>query len=135
MEHLFKLKKDGKTVGYLQLKSDVPSPKTAAENPLTATQGLIWYNAEKTIMALKDIEIQWDTAHLFVTQDKHGKDVFAGDKVIYRPPDIDVLCEDEEEELEASITGGFLIFDFEETDFVETSKFGDIELIEDKKNA
>ncbi len=67
----------------------------------------------------------------FVTKDKNGEDVFAGDRVKYRPPDIDELCEDEEEILDASVTGGFLVFDIEGTDFVEASKFGDIELIED----
>ncbi len=82
MKHLFKLKKDGKTVGYLQLRGGVPSPETAAEKPLTAIVGLVWYNAEKTIMAWRDIELQWDTAHPFVTKDKTGgKDVFADDLI------------------------------------------------------
>jgi hypothetical protein len=80
-ELLFKLKKDGKTVGYLELVGNVPSPKTAAERPLTAIAGLRWYNAQKTIMAIRDIEIQWDSAHPFVTKDKNGKDVFANDNV------------------------------------------------------
>ena len=84
-DNLFKLKKDGKTVGYLQLRGNVPSPATAAEKPLTAIVGLIWYNAEKTVMALQDIELQWDTAHSFVTRDKNSKDVFAGDEITYIP--------------------------------------------------
>ena len=81
MKHLFKLKKDGKVVGYLELKGGIPSPETAAEKPLTAIAGLIWYTAGKTLMAWRDIELQWDTAHLLVTKGKNGKDVFAGDKV------------------------------------------------------
>lgn len=69
----------------------------------------------------------------FVTKDKNDKDVFAGDSVKWKPEDIDELCQDEEELLEARVQGGFLVFDVEGTDFVEASKFKDIELIEDSK--
>ena len=144
MENLSKLKKDGKTVGYeryvycdqregyVKGKSLVPQHSKDGINwehiylwELKTRPKGYWFDAQLNIDEL----IEHDEKCPFVTKDKNGKDVFAGDKVIYRPPDIDVLCEDEEEELEASITGGFLIFDIEGTDFVEASKFGDIELI------
>ncbi len=54
IEHLFKLKKDGKTVGYLCIKDGCIS---TCSDP-------------------------WDTAHPFVTKDKNGNDVFEGDKML-----------------------------------------------------
>jgi len=76
-------------------------------------------------------EIEGD---LFVTKDKKGKDVFAGDKVNWKPEDIDELCQEEEELLEADVVGGFLVFDVEGTEFVEASKFKDIELIGERED-
>lgn len=103
-EHLFKLKKDGKTVGYMCIKDGCVS---TCSDP-------------------------WDIAHPFVTKDKHGKDVFAGDRVNWRPEELDELCGEESEELlEAKVAGGFLVYDVEGTDFVEASKFKDIELIKE----
>ncbi len=145
-EHLFKLKKDGKMVGYekyiycdqregyVKGKSLVPQHSKDGKyweyiylwDLKTRPKGY-WFEAHFDM----DVYIEHDEKCPFVTKDKNGEDVFAGDKVIYRPPDIDELCEDEEEELEATVTGGFLIFDIEGTDFVEASKFGDIELIKE----
>ena len=81
MQHKFKLKKDGEVVGYLVLKGEVPFPETPSERPLTAIAGLIWFNASQTIMAYKDIELQWDTAHPFVCLDKNKEEVYEGDRV------------------------------------------------------
>ncbi len=71
-EHLFKLKKDGKTVGYLKLS------------------GKIWWKINRSWIEIDpqkgcseffEDDNGWDTAHPFVTKDKHGKDVFEADKV------------------------------------------------------
>ena len=144
-EHLFKIKKDGKTVGYLELKGGIPSPETAAEKPLTAIAGLVWYTAGKTLMALRDIELQWDTAHPFVTKDKNGKDVFAGDeiKALYYWPTPDrkpnVYARNPQ-----PITGkvgwrdetfNWVLYHTPNTpEFAELWKLYDIELIEAKEN-
>lgn len=71
-EHLFKLKKDGKTVGYLKIS------------------GKIWWKTNRSWIEIDPQEgcseffeddNGWDTAHPFVTKDKNGKDVFADDEV------------------------------------------------------
>lgn len=128
-EHLFKLKNKGKTVGYMQLQK---------QHPPNDYLSLLWRYSSDGKTKWTGQRARWpsfDSAHPFATQDKHGKDVFAGDKVIYQPPDLDELCEDEKEELEASVVGGFFVFDIEGTDFVKASKFGDIELIEDNETS
>lgn len=61
-EHLFKLKKDGKTVGYLKLAKGWTQFQALGRED--------WYYP---------CDFAWHTAHLFVTKDKNGKDVFAGD--------------------------------------------------------
>ena len=120
MEHLFKLKKDRKTVGYCKWTED-----WGFTYSLTS-------DFDKPFHHFAVAQTKGITAHPFVAKDKNGKDVFAGDRIKYRSPDIDELCEDEKEILEASIAGGFYVYDVEGTDFVEASKFEDIELIEDK---
>ena len=63
-EHLFKLKKDGKTVGYLKLaKGWTQFQHLDFDN---------WYYP---------CDFTWDTAYPFVTKDKNGKDVFARDRI------------------------------------------------------
>lgn len=69
-ERLFKLKKKGKTVGYLII-----------------TEGAIYIQyAEKGKPSggyfgiLRGFPV-FDSIHPFVTKDKNGKDVFAGDKI------------------------------------------------------
>ena len=126
--NLFKLKKDGKTVGYFKFDwcdwGDC-SKKVKHMGVQFSEDGLKWLDLFG--------DLTYDAIHPYVCLDKNGDKVFSGDKVIYRSPDLDELCEDEEnEELEASVAGGFLIYDVEGTDFVEASKFGDIELIKDK---
>ena len=73
MEHLFKLKKDGKYVGKLRIKNGEVWWKYAEYSKVVNS---CWYSV-RTGKA-----IVFDTAHPFVTKDKHGKDVFANDKVI-----------------------------------------------------
>lgn len=78
MEHLFKLKEDGKTVGYLKIQGGILQG---------SIDGLDWHyitnqNPAGDLMLSNE---QWvhffDTAHPFVTKDKNGKDVFEGDKI------------------------------------------------------
>lgn len=116
--NLFKLKKDGKCVGYCEWTENWGwkyyndlNPESKFTHFMVAQTGL--------------------TAHPFVTTDKNGKNVFAEDKCKWQPPGLDELCEGEmSEELDAVVKGGFLVFDVEGTDFVEASEFKDIELIE-----
>ena len=72
MEHLFKLKKDGKTVGYLKIANN--GKKSGLVFSLS---GDIWSHVTQEGMLP-----QFDTAHPFVTKDKNGNDVFAGDEVV-----------------------------------------------------
>lgn len=70
MNHLFKLKKDGKTVGYLKFAERA---KGILFSPLLDG---IWVPYDKGNPAMV-----FDIAHLFVCKDKNGKDVFADDEV------------------------------------------------------
>ena len=74
-EHLFKLKKDGKTVGYMQLqKQHKPSEYL----------GLLWRFSSDGNTRWTGQKARWpifDTAHSFIIKDKNGKDVFADDKI------------------------------------------------------
>lgn len=74
MKHLlFKLKKDGKTIGYCKLLK--------YHDPLDSSRHWAGWGYSKNGTNWGQRIISFDTAHSFVTQDKHGKDVFAGDKV------------------------------------------------------
>lgn len=95
-EHLFKLKKDGKTVGYerfvycdqregyLKGKSLVPQHSKDGVHwgyiylweLKTSTKGY-WFEAQLD----NDTYIEHDEKYPFVTKDKNGKDVFAGDRI------------------------------------------------------
>jgi len=67
-EHLFKLKNDeGKTAGYLLLKSGAIFWKTRYECDEWTCNPEFAFN--------------WASAHPFVTKDKNGEDVYAGDSV------------------------------------------------------
>jgi len=88
MEHLFKLKKDGKTVGYLKFEKVGFSIAIY----LTQTDLDIWYplwkmhyegssHSYEFIVGKKSIYIIFDSIHPFVTKDKNGMDVFADDLV------------------------------------------------------
>ena len=74
MEHLFKLKKDGKTVGYLELRIRTSHgyPVLWFRNLSHLDEGKEWHSGNN---------IQADSIHPFVTKDKNSKDVFAGDKL------------------------------------------------------
>lgn len=63
-EHLFKLKKDGKTVGYLKLADGWTQFQRIGRDD--------WYFP---------CDVKWTSAHPFVTKDKNDKDVFADDIV------------------------------------------------------
>ena len=63
-EHLFKLKKDDKTVGYLKLAAGWTQFQILGRND--------WYYP---------CDMKWTSAHPFVTKDKNGKDVFGDDPV------------------------------------------------------
>ena len=76
-EHLFKLKKDGKTVGYLELMGvQYPHPE---HKPMFCGVRFRREGQENW----GKYEIEWDTAHRFVCKDKNRKDVFAEDSFIY----------------------------------------------------
>lgn len=74
-KHLFKLKKDGKTVGYMQLQK---------HNKPNEHIGFLWRYSRDCKHRWTGQKARWpifNSAHPFVTKDKNGKDVFAGDKV------------------------------------------------------
>ena len=98
MEHLFKLKKDGKTVGYeryiycdqregyVKGKSLVPQHSKDGINinwehlylwELKTRPKGYWFEAHLDM----DVYIEHDEKCLFVTKDKNGKDVFGDDEV------------------------------------------------------
>lgn len=79
-EHLFQLRKDGKVVGYLQFRGTTPRA-TTSERPPKSIEGLVWYSADLQTMSFRDSDIEWDTAHPFICNDKNGKKVFGGNKV------------------------------------------------------
>ena len=76
MEHLFKLKKDGKCVGLMKIENG----EVYIQKPKDKYWDFQYVSSRSKPEA--NIIIKFDTAHLFVTKDKHGKDVFAGDKII-----------------------------------------------------
>lgn len=79
-EYLFKLKKDGKTVGYLQISEEVDTLSTTDPMAVYIKKiGGEWRTYE--LDCGRPYKVIFDTAHPFVTKDKNGKDVFAGDKV------------------------------------------------------
>lgn len=71
MEYLFKLKKDGKTVGYLKIISEFGR---VLLNPISRPGYWTRYDGVLT-------EKLFNSVHPFVTEDKNGKDVFAGDLI------------------------------------------------------
>lgn len=80
-EHLFKLKKDGKTVGYLLIEDGFLMVSENGINYYSAYEqspaGGLKICQEGNIFSL----IDFDTSHPFVCKDKNGKDVFVGDRV------------------------------------------------------
>lgn len=80
-EQLFKLTKDGVCVGYEQV--------SIWEIPGTDEETLIWVYS-KDGKGWSEKRIPHDEKHPFVTLDKHGEKVFAGDKISY----IDLLSDE-----------------------------------------
>lgn len=83
MEHLFKLKKDGKTIGYEQsILQELLSDTKWAYKAMITQQRLPdgkWFDVLIGASYMKPI--LHDEKCPFVTKDKNGKDVFAGDKI------------------------------------------------------
>ena len=71
-KHLFKLKKYGKTVGYLKIDRDLVCWR---HTTLSTALNKTWHTVHNSA------RIDFDTAHPFVTKDKNGNDVFAGDRI------------------------------------------------------
>ena len=129
MEHLFKLKKDGKTVGYCKLLK--------YRDPLDSVRHWKGWGYSKNGKNWGQRIITFDTAHLFVCKDKNGKDVFAGDKIkaLYFWPDA---------KKPQTITGkvdwrdetlNWVLYHTPNTpECVDLWQLFDIEIIEDKKN-
>lgn len=131
MKHLFKLKKDGKTVGYMQLDKVVPN--------ISGT--LAWFYRSSL-----NEDCQWvgnaspwpafNEALPYVTDDKNGEPVFAGDKC--KVPIKDEIMREFEDsdywELEATVARGFNYWgDVQGHTFTEISdyKTEDIEILRD----
>lgn len=74
MNNLFKLKKDGKTVGYLELLVRTPYgyPVLWFRDLGRLDEGREWHSGNN---------VQADSIHPFVTKSKDGKDVFADDEI------------------------------------------------------
>ncbi len=79
-EHRFKLKKDGKTVGYMQISEEVDTLSTT--DPMAVFIKKVngeWRTYE--FDSIRHYKVTFNSVHPFVTKDKNGKDVFAGDSV------------------------------------------------------
>lgn len=72
MNHLFKLKKDGKTVGYLRFAKYRPQSNNdlCVQSKCVICNGTEWNDGDT---------LDYDSIHPFVCKDKNGKDVFAND--------------------------------------------------------
>lgn len=138
MEHLFKLKKDGKCVGYLKIENC----KLFATSVIFNKD--VWGYVDKQIAADTGIgrlsfwldedvheEICFDSIYPYVCDDKNGKKVFAGDKAL---ADLTELTGEKDiQEIDAVVQGGFNFWDVEGHTFVEASEVGNIELIEESQ--
>jgi len=127
MKHLFKLKKDGKTVGYLNISKICML--------MGSIDGLDWRYITNQNPA-GDLQLsnnQWihffDTAHPFVTKDKNGKDVFAGDKAKFYSG---VKLSGRKEIKIGTVIYEDCQFKIDNFPLSIATKFLDIELIEDK---
>ena len=86
MEHLFKLKKDGTITGYKKTVNGLIFIKSVTTN----TWGCLTKQAnfgdfvEYRFAIDEDVndELSVDSEYSFVTKDKNGKEVFAGDKLL-----------------------------------------------------
>lgn len=115
-EPLFKLKKDGKTVGYCKLLK--------YRDPLDSVRHWRGWGYSKNGKNWEQQIITFDTAHPFVTKDKNGKDVFAGDKVKAGSWEFEVIWQKYGYGLKGIKHGWWRQF----------NEFEDIELIEEKED-
>ena len=140
IDYLFKLKKDGKTVGYLMLMG------AEARYGFDSDECVYTHNIFE-MQLCKEYQDSYQSflsvliAHPFVTKDKNGKDVFAGDKVKTVIPDVS------SDSLVGTIVQNdnplacwMFKYRFDEEDFGEKEHLApapdlqNIELIEDKDN-
>ncbi len=132
-ELLFKLKKDGKTVGYekCQLDNDYDAPK------IYNTDGISYHYPKKCQWWYSNVyRLSWCTVRedhdekcIFVCKDRNGKEVFEGDKVLADMTEL--TGEKDIQEVDVVVCGGFNFWDVEGHTFVEADNAGIIELIED----
>jgi len=87
-KHLFKLKKDGKAVGYLEFKDGKFVYSNEDGSYVSPYCISIWKGKVFSFQCpaysssyYEHDECEYDSIHLFVTKDKNGKDVFADDEV------------------------------------------------------
>jgi len=121
MEHLFKLKKDGKTVGYLELQGfQYPYPDHKPMFCGVRFQRVGEKNWGKT-------EMEWDSAHPFVTKDKNGKDVFDADEIKMFSRQYKVVWDKRE-------FGWYLQDEYKAKFKLSYNNINHIELIEDKED-
>lgn len=116
MEHLFQLKKDGKTVGYLKI-----DPKSRF--------GILWQKLNDVWVSTidcPDLYFKFDSAHLFVCKDKFGKDVFADNWLRLTFPN--------GQKVAGKVVWDFLSWQIEGGVMLTNFKQDEIELIEDKDN-
>jgi len=134
-EHLFKLKKDGKTVGYLEFKDGKFVYSNEDGSYVSPYCISIWNGKVFSFQCpaygssyYEHDECEYDSLHPFVTKDKNGKDVFAGDKVKGHG----VWGSTSESKVVFSYKSGAEVEIGD--NWVNLSRFRDIELIEDKEN-
>lgn len=115
MEYLFKLKKDGKTVGYSKWTED-----WGWEYSLTP-------DFEKPFHHFAVAQTKGITAHPFVTKDKNGKDVFADDEIKMFSKQYKIVWDERE-------LGWFLQEEYKAKIKLSHTNKNRIELIKDKEN-
>jgi len=125
--HLFKLKKDGKTVGYARIM-----PSIQGDFHLYVVK-----SHRKTLQRWRASSrkcIEADSIHPFVTKDKHGKDVFAGDEITFVP--VEGFGTEKRQRVEVYFCNRRLAFCARSKAWDIPIKHNclDIELIEDKDN-
>lgn len=84
MNQLFKLKKDGKCVGYMKIDRYLPDNPNRKELCIFSSypdKPTYWYENEP--------QFEWDAIHPFVCDDKNGNKVFVDDPCLlhcFSPP-------------------------------------------------
>ena len=124
MNNLFKLKRDGKTAGYLLLENGFLLASTNSKNYFyvqeqTPTGSLLIYPYSND-----PFWIDYDSEHPFVCKDKNGNDVFADDgiKIIFPNG----------EEIVSKVIWDFLSWQVEGGGMLANFKQDDIELIKEQ---